>query len=45
MLEELRKAEHYIFLEYFIIQEGKMWNSILEILEQKVQQGLDVRVM
>ena len=45
MLEELEKARHYIFLEYFIIQEGKMWNSILEILERKAREGLDVRVM
>ena len=43
--EELRKAEHYIFLEYFIIQEGIMWNSILEILQEKVAQGVDVRVI
>ena len=45
LLEELEKAEHFIFLEYFIIQEGKMWNPILEILERKAQAGLDVRVM
>ena len=45
MLEELRKAEKFIFLEYFIIEEGKMWNGILEILEEKAKQGLDVRVM
>lgn len=45
MLEELRKAEKFIFIEYFIIEEGKMWNGILEILEEKAAQGLDVRVM
>lgn len=45
MLEELQKAEHYIFLEYFIIQEGKMWNSVLEILEEKVKQGVEVRLI
>lgn len=45
MLEELRKAERYIFLEYFIIQEGVMWNSILEILKEKAKQGVDVRVI
>ncbi|WP_455714917.1 cardiolipin synthase [Anaerosporobacter sp.] len=45
ILEELRKAKHYIFLEYFIIEEGKMWNSILEILEQKAKEGLDVRLI
>lgn len=45
MLEDLRKAKHYIFLEYFIIQEGLMWDWILEILEQKVKEGVDVRLI
>ena len=45
MLEALEKAEHYIFLEYFIIQEGRMWDPILEVLERKAKAGLDVRVM
>jgi len=45
MLEELRKAERYIFLEYFIINKGVMWDTILEILKEKVKQGVDVRVI
>lgn len=45
LLKELEKAERFIFLEYFIIQEGKMWNTILEILERKVKEGVDVRVV
>ncbi len=45
MIAELEKAEHYIFLEYFIIDEGYMWGSILEILKRKVKQGVDVRLM
>lgn len=45
LLEELKKAEHFIFLEYFIIQEGVMWNSILDILEEKAKQGVDVRLI
>ncbi|MBQ4284412.1 MAG: cardiolipin synthase [Lachnospira sp.] len=45
LLEELKRAEHYIFLEYFIIQEGVMWNKILEILKQKAQEGVKVRVI
>lgn len=45
MLSELKKAEKYIFMEYFIIEEGKMWGSILKILAQKAAQGVDVRVM
>lgn len=45
LLEELEKAEHYIFLEYFIIQEGKMWDSILQVLQKKAKQGIKVRVL
>ena len=45
ILKELKKAKKFIFLEYFIIQKGMMWDSILEILEQKAKEGLDVRVM
>ncbi len=45
MLDELKQAKHYIFLEYFIIEEGLMWNSMLDILREKVAQGVDVRVL
>lgn len=45
MLEELKKAEKYIFLEYFIIGRGVMWDGILEILKEKAAAGVDVRVM
>jgi cardiolipin synthase len=45
MKREIKAAKRYIFLEYFIIEEGQMWNGMLEILEQKVKEGLDVRVM
>ena len=42
---ELEEASNFIFLEYFIIQEGEMWNSILDILERKVRKGVEVRVI
>ncbi len=45
MKEELLLAKEYIFLEYFIIAEGKMWDEILVILKQKVQEGVEVRVL
>lgn len=45
LIRELEKAKRFIFLEYFIIQEGKMWNTILEILARKVKEGVDVRVV
>lgn len=45
LLKELKKAEKFIFLEFFIIEEGVMWNSILEILKEKVKENVDVRVI
>lgn len=46
LLEDLWKAKHFIFLEYFIIgEDSRMWNEILEILREKVQEGVDVRVI
>lgn len=45
LVEELKKAEKYIFLEYFIVQEGKMWNTILEILKEKASRGVLVRLI
>ena len=45
MLEELEKAQKYIFLEYFIIEPGVFWDSILAILERKAAQGIEVRVI
>ena len=45
LLQELEQAESHIFMEYFIVEEGTMWDTILEVLERKVQQGVEVRFM
>lgn len=45
MLQELKKAKRYIFVEYFIIQNGIMWDSILDILKKKAAEGVDVRLL
>lgn len=45
MKTELLKAREFIFMEFFIVERGEMWDSILEILEQKVKEGVDVRIM
>ena len=45
MIKELKKAEKFIFFEYFIVDSGKMWDTILEILKEKAKSGVDVRVM
>lgn len=45
MLAELEKAERFIFLEYFILDEGYMWGRLLDVLSRKAREGVDVRVM
>lgn len=45
LLSELRRAEKFIFMEYFIIDYGSMWNGIHEILLSKAAQGVEVRIM
>lgn len=45
MLRQLLAAQHFIFMEYFIVDEGLMWGSVLEILAQKAAAGVDVRLM
>ena len=45
LVRELEQAQHYIFIEYFIIHDGVMWRTILDILERKVQEGVDVRLI
>ena len=44
-LEDLKTAEKFIFMEYFIVEEGLFWNSILEILKEKAAKGVEVRVV
>lgn len=44
-LDEIKKAKHSIFMEYFIIEKGRMWDETLEVLKEKVAQGVDVRVI
>ena len=45
MLPELEKAGKYIYMEYFLVSRGHMWNSILEILKRKASEGVDVRFL
>lgn len=45
MKSELLKAKEFIFMEFFIVERGEMWDSILEILERKVKEGVEVRFM
>lgn len=45
LLRDLRSAERFIFMEYFIIEEGLFWNSILDILKEKAAAGVEVRLV
>ena len=45
MIEDLKKAKKFIFLEYFIVSDGRVWKEILEILTQKVQEGVEVKLL
>ena len=44
LVHELEQAKHFIFIEYFIINDGVMWQTILNILEKKAKEGVDVRL-
>lgn len=43
--EQLKAAETFIFIEYFIIEPSSIWYEILDILHEKASQGVDVRVL
>lgn len=45
MLDDLKNAKHYIFMEYFIIDTGYMWDRIFDILQQKIAEGVEVRLI
>lgn len=45
MIEDLQKAEQFIFMEYFIMAGGKMWDRIHRILQEKAAAGVDVRII
>ena len=45
LMKELKAAKHFIFMEFFIIDRGYMWDEILKVLEEKVKEGVEVRVM
>lgn len=45
LLEDLKNAQHFIFLEYFILGEGKILDQVVNILEEKVKEGVEVRLI
>ncbi|MCL1842509.1 MAG: cardiolipin synthase [Defluviitaleaceae bacterium] len=45
MLAEISEAKKFIFLEFFIIKKGRMWDTLLAMLEKKVSEGVEVRLI
>lgn len=45
MIEDMKNARKFIFLEYFIVSDGRVWSEILEVLTQKVKEGVEVRLL
>ena len=45
LLEDLGKAQKYIFMEYFILERGVFWSSVVDVLARKVREGVEVRFM
>lgn len=45
MIEDLKKAKRFILMEYFIIEQGKVWDAMLEVLKEKTKDGVDVRIV
>lgn len=45
MLSQLEQAKKFIFMEYFLVSDGYMWNRILEILQRKAKEGVEVRFL
>jgi len=45
LLQQLEKAQRFVFLEFFIVAQGELWDSVLEILRRKAAQGVEVRLL
>ena len=45
LCEELKRARRFIFMEYFILEEGKMWNTVRDILAQKAREGVEIKFL
>lgn len=45
IMREIRKAKDYIFIETYILDDGEMWSSMLELLREKAKEGVDIRMI
>lgn len=45
MIKDLKTAERFILMEYFIIEDGKLWREILEVLKEKAKNGVEIKIV
>ena len=45
LIDDIKKAEKYVFLEFFILSEGNLWQELFALLKQKAAEGVDVRIL
>lgn len=45
IFRELEKAKHFIFIDFFIVAEGALWDKIHEILKRKLEQGVEIKFL
>lgn len=45
MLDKLKNAKKFIFLEFFIISEGEVFNEVTKILEEKANNGIEIKII
>ena len=45
MLKKMEEAEHFIFMEYFILAEGKLWEQIMDIFQRKTEEGVEIKII
>lgn len=45
LLKDIKDAKEFIFLEFFIVRQGKLMDTLLDVLEEKIREGVDVKFM
>ena len=45
LLERMEQAEHFIFMEYYIMAEGQLWDRLMDIFRRKAGQGVEIKVL
>ena len=45
LLERMEQAEHFIFMEFYIMAEGQLWDRLMDIFRRKAGQGVEIKVL